>query len=341
MSILRKIIMKRVSIRCLLVLGFLFTLLGIVGWDQNSPASLSVFPPSYHDRIGVYLTSHAINKPRVLQGVLAAVSEQKLNAVVINVKNMHGELTYESSIPLASTIGASSGRLEFHSLLTALREAGIYLIARQVLFYDPKLAAFLGISGSWVSADDERAVAYNLEVAQEVARLGFDEIQFDYVRFPDEGELLPIYERRYKAVNGFLQQARQELPGRIVLSADVFGRVLWDWNKKRIDPIGQSLEEMASCIDLISPMLYPSHYVEQYYKDNPYQVVMDALSAGKDRVSTPLRPFLQVFARAIPYGMSLETYIREQIRAAKEMGADGYLFWSPSCDYEALYRALD
>ncbi|GAI70856.1 unnamed protein product, partial [marine sediment metagenome] len=87
-----------------------------------------------------------------------------------------------------------------------------------------------------------------------------------------------------------------------------FGRVLWDWNKKRIDPIGQSLEEMAACIDLISPMLYPSHYVEQYYKDNPCQLVMDALSAGKDRVSTPLRPFLQVFDRAIPYGMSLETY---------------------------------
>ncbi|MCK4246383.1 hypothetical protein KAX14_04030, partial [Candidatus Bipolaricaulota bacterium] len=89
--------MNRVSVRCLLVLGFLFTLLGIVGWDQTSPASLSVFPPSYHDRIGVYLTSHAINKPGVLKGVLAAVSEQKLNAVVINVKNMHGELTYESS----------------------------------------------------------------------------------------------------------------------------------------------------------------------------------------------------------------------------------------------------
>jgi len=310
-------------------MGFLFILLTVVGWDQDSPPSLCVFPSSYNDRIGVYLTSHAIGKPGVLDGVLAAVREEKLNAVVINVKNMHGELTYESSIPLASTIGASSGRVDFCSLVPALHEEGVYLIARQVLFYDPKLAAFLGVSDSWVLPDDDRAVSYNLEVAQEVARLGFDEIQFDYVRFPDGGELLPIYEQRYEAVNDFLRRAREELPGGLVISVDVFGRVLWNWNKKRIDPIGQSLEEMSACIDLISPMLYPSHYVEQYYKDNPYQLVKDALSVGKERVSTSFRPFLQVFDRAIPYPMSLEAYVRAQIKAAEEMGASGYLFWNP------------
>ena len=311
-----------------------------VGADQGSslvPQTL----PSFHDRIGVYLTSYAVTKPGILEQVLEKTDEGKLNAVVINVKNMHGEVTYDSAVPLASRIGAAFDRLNLGALVTALKKHGCYTIARQVLFYDPKLAAYLGRQDPWVFPTDEQAVEYNLAIAEEVASVGFDEIQFDYVRFPDGGELSPIYEDRYAAVNRFLEAARQRIFGRVHLSVDVFGRVLWEWNKKRIDPIGQSLEEMAACVDLISPMLYPSHYREQYYKDDPYRVVQEALTSGKGRVTAPFRPYLQAFDRAIPPGITLEAYIRAQIQAAKHTGADGYLFWNPSCDYDALYRALD
>lgn len=310
-----------------------------VGIDQGTPLSAPALPSS-HNRIGVYLTSYAVSKEGVLTGVLDAVQEGKLNAVVINVKNMYGELTYNSAVPLARSIGASTGRVDLAALVKRLEADGIYTIARQVLFYDPKLATHFGLGQPWVPPDDKRAVDYNLQIAEEVASLGFDEIQFDYVRYNDGGNLSAIYADRYAAINSFLSSAQRLLSGRVALSVDVFGRVLWDWNKKLIDPIGQSLEGISPLVNFISPMLYPSHYNEQRYKDNPYTVVSEALTTGEERVSTPFRPFLQAFDRDIPAGMTMEDYIRAQIRAAKDNGADGYLFWNPACDYAPLYRAL-
>jgi hypothetical protein len=309
--------------------------------DQGAQTAQPLLPPSGDARIGVYLTSNALTKPDILDGVLDACRAGTLNTMVINVKNMHGEITYASEIPFARTIGAVTDRLDLDEILPQLRAEGIYLIARQVLFYDPVFAAYRGCDHAWVPVHDELAMAYNLAIAEEVANLGFDEIQFDYIRYADEGEYVASYEDRYAAVDRFLAEAVRRLSGRVALSADVFGRVLWPWNLKRIDPIGQSLEEMSSHLDFISPMLYPSHYAEQTYRDDPYKTVRDALTAGAGRVDTQFRPFLQAFDQALPPGMSLETYIQEQIRAARESGANGVLFWHPACDYRALYRALE
>jgi len=252
--------------------------------------------------------------------------------LVINVKNMHGEVTYRTAIPFAREIGAVIDRIDLERIIPELRARGFYLIARQVVFYDPILARRLGKDESWVSPTDETAVSYNLAIANEVANLGFDEIQFDYVRYPDGGALAPIYAERYAAIGRFLDSARRLLSSRVVLSADLFGRVLWGWNEKLIDPIGQSLEGISDYVDFISPMLYPSHYVEDYYKADPYRVVTEGLASGMARVETPCRPFLQAFALSIPDGMTLEDYIRAEIEAAQDAGADGYLFWNPSCE---------
>lgn len=294
-----------------------------------------------HGRVGVYLTSYAVTKASVMSDLYAAREAGLVDAVVINVKNMHGEVTYASQVPLANTIGAAVDRLDVARLLPELRARGFYLIARQVLFYDPILASYLRRDGSWVPVDDPTAIEYNLAIAEEVTGLGFDELQFDYIRYPDGGAYDPIYDDRYAAVERFVVAAAQRLAGRITLSADLFGRVLWPWNEKRIDPIGQSLETMSVHLDFVSPMLYPSHYVEQAYRDDPYRVIRDALAAGAARVDTDFRPYLQAFDRYIPAGMSLETYISEQVRAAEELGANGMLFWHPACEYAALYRALN
>ena len=170
--------------------------------------------------------------------------------------------------------------------------------------------------------------------------MGFDELQFDYIRYADGGGLASGYETRYAAIDSYLTKVESAVGQRITLSADLFGRVMWDWNVKRTDPIGQSLEDMSAHLDYVSPMLYPSHYTEQKYKDGPYLVVKDALTTGKKRTHTAIRPFLQVFDMAIPAGMTIDAYIAAEIRAAKENGADGYLFWEPSNDYRALYRVL-
>ena len=332
--------MKLPTASRLIIIGVLLVAVFGVRSDRGSTMDPPSPPFSPHGRVGVYLTSFALTKPGTVPEVIAAARAGMINAVVINVKNMHGEVTYASAVPLAREIGAAVGRIDPRALIGRLHAAGIYVIARQVLFYDPKLAAHLGDSDPWIPPDNPQAVAYNLEIASEVAALGFDEIQFDYIRFPDGEGLGTGYASRYTAVNRFLDAAREELAGRITISADLFGRVMWNWNKKRIDPIGQSLEDIAARVDFVSPMLYPSHYNDPMYKDDPYRVVKEALAAGTARVSTPLRPFLQAFDRDIPPGMSLEDYIRAQIRAAQESGADGYLFWNPSCNYTALYRAL-
>lgn len=333
--------MERTKPYRVLVLFVLFVSFTAINLDRGCTMDLEQTCPSIHGKIGVYLTSRALTKPEVIDKLLAAIDAGQINAVVINVKNMHGEITYASSVPVAAEIGAASDRSGLVQFIEKLQQKGVYLIARQVLFYDPMLARYLGSpSVPWVLPSDERAVSYNLAVAREVIGLGFDEIQFDYVRFPDGGELVSQYEDRYAAVNSFLERAREALSARVALSIDVFGRVLWDWNKKKIDPIGQSLEEIAEHVDLISPMLYPSHYHEYRYRNDPYAVVKEALKTGKARVSTPFRPFLQAFDQAIPARMTLEDYIRAQILAAVELHSDGYLFWNPSCEYTALYRVL-
>ncbi len=324
------------------VLAALLTVLIVVFYPSDPGAQGDPPPtdPHGHGRVGVYLTSYALTKREVVEGIFAAQKSGKIDTVVINVKNMHGELTYDSAVPLATEMGASTGRLDLRALVPVLRERGFYVIARQVLFYDPLLARHLGSTEEWVAVDNEVAVEYNLAIAEEVASLGFDELQFDYIRYADVGSLEPVYEERYAAVDRFLSEARDRLVGRITLSADLFGRVLWPWNERRIDPIGQSLEEMSAHLDYVSPMVYPSHYVEQAYRDDPYRVVSEALLSGRARVSASYRPFLQAFDLALPAGMSLETYIREQIRAAEATGADGYLFWHPACEYSALYNVL-
>jgi len=332
--------MNRTKAVCMLLLSFLVICVVLRPADRGAETSLTAFSPSGHGRTGVYLTSYAVGKATVWEALLAARERGLIDAVVINVKNMHGEVTYDSQVPLARTLGASVARLDTAAVLRELRSRGFYLIARQVLFYDPILAAHIGLHEPWIPADNETAVAYNLAIAEEVATLGFDEIQFDYVRYADGGLLEPIYRERYAAIDRFLAEAQERLGECITLSADVFGRVMWSWNEKQIDPIGQSLEAVSSHVDFVSPMLYPSHYVEKTYQDDPYRTVHDGLTSGTARVDASFRPYLQAFDRAIPSRMSLETYISEQVQAASECGADGLLFWHPACEYDALYRAL-
>lgn len=297
--------------------------------------------PSGHNRIGVYLTSYALTKPSVMDAVMDARAAGQIDTLVINVKNMHGELTYASAIPLALSIGASTGRVDFVPLLQDLRAHGFYLIARQVIFYDPLLARHLGMSGAWIPAHDPTARAYNLAVADEVVALGFDELQLDYIRYEDVGSLDAVYQDRYAAVTSFVAALRGQMPESTPLSADLFGRVLWPWNMRRIDPIGQSLEDLSPHLAFLSPMVYPSHYIEQAYRDDPYRTVKDALNAGTARVDAAIRPFLQAFDRHLPQGMTMETYIEDQICAAEAYGADGYLFWHPACEYGPLFRVLE
>ncbi len=301
--------------------------------------SANASPAPVHGRKGVYLTAYAAAKPGLFDETLVKLRQVGLNAVVVDVKNNHGEVCYATGVEQAHRLGAVKPILDLPALVEKAHRAGVYLIARQVVFYDPFLAKYLGSAADpWVWPTVEAACAYNLDLAAEVERLGVDEIQFDYIRFPDDGPIGPDYTERCRAVTEFVRRARARLS--IPVSVDVYGRVMFPWNARRIDPIGQCLEDLAPHVDAVSPMLYPSHYVEARYKNDPYGTVREALEHGQARVDVPLRPYLQAFAMAIPPGLSLEDYILAQVRAAEERHADGYLFWNPTSDYAALWQAL-
>lgn len=290
------------------------------------------------NRRGVYLTAHAAANTDLLNRTISRSLEFGYNALVIDVKDNSGTLAYDSEIPLAQQIGAVLPRYDLKQMVELLHKKGIYFIARLVVFSDPKLAKHFGSQDEWVLASNAQAVAYNLAVAEEVAAAGVDEIQFDYIRFPDEGSIGENYAGRSAAVASFLQQANALVGNHVHLSADVFGRTLWDWNPKGIDPIGQVLEQMGPSVDYLSPMIYPSHY-EKYFQDRPYEVVHRGVSVGLER-GLQLRPYLQSFDMRIPSGMSYTHYIREQLRALKELGVRGYLWWNPRGDYSDLWAAL-
>ncbi len=311
-----------------------------------APPSVSPSLSPKRDYIrGVYLPATIAANPQKLQSIIENSRRAGFNALVIDIKDNHGAVYYDTKVPLAQKIGARQPLLQLAELLPQLKARGFYLIARQVLFYDPKLAQHLKAlatereQGRWVSPADERVQNYNLAIAEEVATLGFDEIQFDYVRWPDGGPYQPVYAERYAALERFLQRSHARLNQKITLSADVFGRALWTWNAKKIDPIGQHLETFQRYLDILSPMIYPSHYETEALRADPYGTIRKALSSGLKR-GLRLRPFLQAFEMRIPATMTYAQYIHAQLHAARELGIESYLFWNPRGDYTGLWQAL-
>jgi hypothetical protein len=294
---------------------------------------------------GVYLPATVAANPKKLHEIIENSQRLGFNALVIDIKDNHGTVAYDTQVPLAHKIGARVDLLRLDALVPYLKKLGFYVIARQVVFYDPKLARYLSAlptereTQRWVSPADARAQEYNVAIAEEAASLGFDELQFDYIRWPDGGAYQPIYAERYDAIERFLQRVSQRLHKKIRLSADVFGRTLWGWNLRKIDPIGQHLETFDKFFDVLSPMVYPSHYETDELRSDPYGTVKKALESGLRR-NLRLRPFLQAFEMRIPQSMSYARYIGEQVRAVRELNIRSYLFWNPKGDYSALWRAL-
>jgi hypothetical protein len=246
-------------------------------------------------------------------------------------------------------------------LMKSLKEKGIYTIARIVVFKDNPLAtsrpdlAVKTPAGevwkdrenlAWVDPFKKEGWEYNIQIAVEAAQLGFDEIQFDYVRFPDSSS--PRFsqptteESRVKAVSGFLQQASNRLlPYNVFVAADIFGYVCWNLNDTNI---GQKLESLVNPVDYLSPMLYPSGYqfgIPGYRNPvaNPHEIVYLSLKKAQERTnhpSTRFRPWLQAFR---DYAFDRRVFngkeIREQISAAEKFGSQGWMLWNPGNVYSS------
>lgn len=311
----------------------------------------------------LYLSFYGIGNGQLRQAALNLIEATELNALVIDIKGDRGMIAYPSAIPLAAQIGAQSTITikDLKDLTTTLRGKGIYSIARIVTFKDNPLASAqpdLAVKTrdgnlwhdrerlAWTDPFKPEVRNYNIAVAVEAAKGGFDEIQFDYVRFPDTRGLVfsqpNTQQNRIKAIAEFLQEAKTRLrPYNVFLAADIFGYVCWNFDDT---DIGQKLEELTQYLDFTSPMLYPSGYhlgIPGYRNPvaNPYEIVYLSLKKAKERTGLPsmrFRPWLQAFK---DYAFDRRPFtgkeIRAQIKAAEDFGSNGWMLWNPRNIYSA------
>jgi hypothetical protein len=325
---------------------------------------------------GVYLSFYGVAEPTLLTHVEEMLAAGEINAVVLDVKGDRGYVAYPSDVPLVGAIGANDVTTIQHpeQLIADLKEQGAYTIARIVVFKDDLLAhngprAGLDVAVrdattgaqwedqehlGWVDPFREEAWEYNVSLAEEAIRKGFDEVQFDYVRFPTDPspdtELdhatfsrTPTSESRPQAIAAFLSRARDRIHAAGgALGADIFGFVSW-----RDDDlgIGQQLETLGAIVDYLSPMVYPSTFnglpMEPSYADSPaypYETVFYSLQRARERLAgtgVALRPWLQYFddypwASGAPYG---PRQLQAQRRAVAELGLSGWMWWDPTNRY--------
>jgi hypothetical protein len=311
----------------------------------------------------LYLSFFGIGDRSLRESAIKLIQETELNSLVIDVKGDRGMIPYKSSIPLAAEVGAQriTPVKEMADLMRSLKGKGIYTIARIVVFKDNPLAlarpdwAVKTQGGeiwrdrenlAWVDPFNKEVWDYNINIAMEAAQYGFDEIQFDYLRFPDASGLrfsMPNTEEdRVKAISGFLMEARRRLiPYNVFLSADIFGYVCWNLNDTNI---GQRLEDLAPHVDYICPMLYPSGF--QYgipgYRNpvaNPFEIVYLSLKRAQERTNLPsqrFRPWLQAFRDyAFDRRYFNDKEILGEVKAADGFGSHGWMLWNPRNSYSS------
>lgn len=281
--------------------------------------------------------------------LIQLANETAVNALVFDTKQEGGNVLYETGVQEARDIGAVDAYYDPRARVEEAHAHGLYTITRIVTFEDSRRAnAFPTekLAGPWVDPMSPTARRYNIDLAAEACELGFDEIQFDYVRYPSgrsaeaSGQRDMTQEQRVDAVAGFLGEARGVLhPLGCALSAAVFGIVT---STPDDQGLGQRPEEVSAQIDALSPMVYPSHYSDGWlgFEDpnaHPYDVTTGALSDALPRMEpgSQLRPYLQAF-----YWTNEQ--IRSSIQAAEDLGS-GWMLWNinSNFDREALPSDAD
>lgn len=302
------------------------------------------------------------NSPR-LKEILEIIEKTEINSIVVDVKSEYGSTSYKTSFEKANGYGAHNDRTnrDIEQFMKLMKSKNIYTIARIVTFKDELQAsnnpeyAIKKSDGTlwrnhdemaWVDPFDKRAHEYTVSIAEDAARVGFDEINFDYIRFPAKDGLSfskeSTQESRVEAISEFLKLAQNRLRKYgVFISVDTYGNICWEDHDMGI---GQMIEPLARYADYIAPMLYPSGFAKGSFglenpSEHPHAVIYRSLKNIEDQIeSKRLRPWLQSFKdyahRKIEYNYF---EINEQIRAAADTNTSGWMLWSPSSRYELSY----
>ncbi len=298
------------------------------------------------------------------KGVASAVRNARLDAAVIDLKDGEGRVLYDTKIDVLQKqkrVMLGTGKPFFDKL----RAAGVYTIGRIVCFSDPRLPrnyperavmdarprrkgqiwAAWGKRNTWLDPYNTANHDLIVQLAEEAEAMGLDEIQFDYFRFPvDDATRFALFPAEVKTPRrqvllGLLRRVDQAL--RIPIGVDVFG--LTAFNEGDRAGLGQALEEWAKHVDVITPMLYLNG-MGMWLRGQKKNRALQLVSAGAGRLRRRLgygpiiRPFLQAFPQGADYFNP--AFIEEQIRGARQGGADGFLFWHPASNYATVRQAM-
>jgi hypothetical protein len=318
----------------------------------------------------LYLNRFAPHSPRKMRHLFSIADSTEINGFVIDMKDEFG-LNYRSSKPeLRKNAGSGRGMVgNVKALVDSVKAHGLVPIARVVAFKDPVAAeanpewTIRREDGSiwtdkeglaWVNAHNKQVWEYNLAVAEELVSLGFEEIQWDYIRFPEPYKSLPkqVFPgstmSKPDALAAFLKLAKERL-GKLGVrnTADVFGLVT---TVRGALEIGQHWEKLSPHVDVMLPMVYPSHYPRGAFRiahpnAEPYNVLKIALDTARVRDeklgitrAEHVRPWIQAFTLGKPeYGPE---QIRAQKQAIYDAGFRGWVLWSPGSRYDPFVPAL-
>jgi len=335
----------------------------------DQPTYQVLYRPAKIESKGIYLTAYTAGDKIRRQALVDLVNQTELNSLVVDIKDSSGRIFFDTNIPLANEIGAEEIRIsDLRDWLVQLKGQGIYTIARIVVFQDPYLAvkkpetALKSKSGgiwrdykgqSWVDPTSRLVWDYNLDLAQAAADIGFAEINFDYIRFPSDGNIKQIvyanlandsYEAKSAVMAKFYRYLGQRMAfAPVYTSADLFGMTLWRSDGMNI---GQRYEDAAPYFDYISPMVYPSHYPAGFEgfsnpADHPYEGIYRSLIRAADiapQAKAQLRPWLQDFNLGAVYTPAM---IQQEKQAAYDASSTGWLLWNASNRYTTGGLELD
>lgn len=329
------------------------------GTNSTTAPSVALVPrvkPPQQIAKGIYLTANSASNAKKMDEIIRLLDRTELNAVVIDIKDYTGYILYDSQIPAIKELKTKRVVLKnIPALIAKLHEHNIYVIARQTVFQDPILAEKKSIWAiknkqggiwhdnkglSWVNNAHKDLWKYNVDIAKEVISLGFDEVNFDYVRFPTDGNIsnavIASSSMRNSAMTSFFNYLSEQLKDEpAYISLDFFGLVMEDHSGMNI---GQKITNASQQVDYISPMMYPSHYAKGHLgitnpAASPGKVIDNGMKKGSPLFvdqRAQLRPWLQAFNMGAVYGAA---NIRAQIDMVEKYPNAGWLLWNAANRY--------
>ncbi len=313
----------------------------------------------------LYLTFWgASGNSQTMKKIFKIIESTEVNAIVVDIKNEYGSTLYLTSFEQANSYGAQDKRTNrnISKFMKMMKDRGIYTIARIVTFKDEIQAshnpdyAIKNAKGeiwrnhdnmAWVDPYDKRSHDYTIRMAEEAAKVGFDEINFDYIRFPAKSNLQfskeNTQENRVKAISTFLDSASKKLKKYgVYISVDTYGNILW--TDKGDNNIGQTVKGLSEHADYLAPMLYPSGFARGSFgrknpSSHPFIVIYRSIKHVENIIEPArVRPWLQYFKDYAHTRMHYKKHeVREQIRATEKMNTNGWMMWSPSSKYHMNY----